>query len=461
MEVIELRYPFETVVDFYKQGYWLDPRALHLLTGQALTFLALIYFSARHFRKFPTVITAATFATSFMINPAMSIAGLFISDWLLLFTGIFACFSYLGKSSHYLAWWILGFLILIAAHSLLVFKIYDLGGTDQFAQRLILVGRPIAVFFTVCFSLRLFKDGIESRLILKQMIFTMLLISSLTYLVQYSVFKSGITPFGTFASAGFGGGVRFGGLANEGGHLSKLSFAPLILAILMSEKYSDVILVCLFISTFLMNPSASGYAFFTTFVLVSLIFIFCRTVRFRRWKTLFLFTLSGVFSAGLIVAGLLTSPVLSGLGNKISDSIHVMNNPDKDIYGRSPLIAAKILKQFPLGVGFGGSTQRNLAAKLVGIKFGESNLGINVLIESLSFLSVVPIMFILFSATRLSREAFLTTRHSILKGSLLGAAGWAILAVLFLDVLFVIPQLWILFFYVSEQFGRGKSHADF
>jgi hypothetical protein len=99
MEVFELRYPFESMAEFYKQGYWLDPRALHLIVGQALSFLTLSYFIARHMRSLPTVIAVAAVTTSFMISPSMSIAGLFISDWLLLFTGIFAFFIYLGRRS--------------------------------------------------------------------------------------------------------------------------------------------------------------------------------------------------------------------------------------------------------------------------------------------------------------------------------------------------------------------------
>jgi hypothetical protein len=265
-----------------------------------------------------------------------------------------------------------------------MFKIYDLGSAEQFVQRIILVGRPIAVFFTVCFLFHSSKQGIDAKVILKQMIFAFLLVSAVTYLVQYLVFKSEIMPFGTFPSAGFGGGVRFGGLANEGGHLSKLTFPLLILAILMTEKFSDFILVCLFIFSFMMNPSASGYAFFAAFTAVSAIFIFWRTLRFRHVTALLAISIGGIASVGLVVVMLMTSPVLGGLGNKIGDSVLVMNNPDNDIYGRSPLIAASILEQFPTGVGYAGSTQRNLAAKLVGIKYGESNLGINVLIENSS-----------------------------------------------------------------------------
>lgn len=421
MKFIELRYPFESFTDFYANGYWSDPQGLHLVFGQFLVFSALLFFFVRFLRHFPFVLATSAVVTSFMISPSLVFAGLFLSDWLLVGSAVLALFTLTREKFPKIGWWCFCFLIFTACHSLLVFKIYGLGDSAQLLQRVLLVMRPFAVLFCLSFLFRSLWLCPDTAKVFKQMLFTMLLISSATYIAQFVIYKNGVIPFGTFASAGFGGGVRFGGLANEGGHLAKLAFPLLALSSLFIQKKRDLVLVAFFTLIFLANPSASGYAFFACFALAAGCLILLRSLRFGSWK---IFAVaSGV--AGLGVAAFIytaaTNSVFAGLVGKINHSITVMSNPDLDIYGRSPAIALKVLSNFPLGVGYGGSAQRNLAARLSGVRYGESNLGINVLVESLSMFAIVPIVLLVTMLTHLTYLSIKNRRLGVIRGGLLGA----------------------------------------
>lgn len=447
-EFYELRYPFTSAINFYSGGYWLDPRALHLAVGHLSVFLGLFFFAVRHFIQLPFVIASAAITTSFMVNPSLSFAGLFVSDWLIMAAAFLGIFTLVNLCLPKVGWWSLVFLAFVAVHSLLVFKIYDLGDSALFDQRILLVLRPFAVLLAVGFLFKGFQNVPQSKKIFKQMLYLMLFISLFTYALQFGVYKSGIIPFGTFHSAGFGGGVRFGGLANEGGHLAKLTFPLLVIALLTAQKLADFVLVVFFVCAFLVNPSASGYAFFTSFVLFSLFFAVCYSLKFARWKSFVAVSsaaLIAVFSALILT---MNSTVISGIYSKISDAMMVMFDPKMDIYGRSPASAFRILSEFPLGVGYAGSSQRNLAPQILKVGFGESNLGLNVLFESLSIFALVPVVLLLLLSVNHTRRVMSSSRLGFFRAGLWASVPWTICSVLILDVLFILPQLWTLFFLV-------------
>jgi hypothetical protein len=424
-----------------------------LFIGQILVIIVAIIFSAKYFRELPFILASLAVATSFITNPAFQIFGLFPTDYFILVTALIASFIVIARGQKTTAWLLLLFLGVVASHSIIAFAAYDLGDQSLMFQRVILVGRPIAVLLGLTLFFQCLRRRPNLIAIFKMLLYSILLISSLVYLVQKAIHSGGITPFGTFLSAGFGGGFRFGGLANEGGHLSKIIFPLIITAIILRRTVNEFFILCFVIAVFTLNASASGFAFGFCYIGFAILFAAGRLVYHRRWTSVLAALISGSIVGAALLAMFWSNPVLSGLWAKISNSVEVMFDPARDIYGRSPVSSLKILREFSFGVGYAGSTQRNLAAKSVGVPYGESNLGFNVLFESLSILAFIPILFYLFIAVKISHRALADHNLKLSRAALIGAVPWTIFAILFIDVLFALPQIWALLGLVMMQLG--------
>jgi len=224
----------------------------------------------------------------------------------------------------------------------------------------------------------------------------------------------------------------------EGGHLAKLSFPILLcMALTASTPVSVAITIAAF-AIFTLNVSASGYAYLIVFLVSFAIFSITSHIRRLGQGISVIGGLVSMISIAAIVYLASRTGIVVALLGKISHAITVMWDYDHDIYGRSPLIALKVLNQFPLGTGYAGSTQRNVAAQIIGVPFGESNLGANVYLESLSFFGILPLLALLSGFCRLIFNPVRASNKNHVKR----AALCAILSILFLDVLFVLPQLW-------------------
>jgi hypothetical protein len=403
--LIDLRYPFGSAFEFFAGGYFYSPEAMHLsvawfgmlglITG---VFLLLL-------RKVPLSLVAAILSLVLMpfTNPSFAIMGLFPSDFFALIATFSYCFESLLKPDRpiEISWqWVI-FWCLVALHSGFVYVYYDLGDDKQLIHRLVLVVRPVISLIAATILFYGLKRVPVARLIFGIALVTSLLIGALVYGIQMVKFYNGVTPFGTMPSAGFGG-IRFGGVSNEGGHLSKMTF-PVLLAILVWIRGpSRVLLFCLFSAVFLLNVSATGYVSLGLFfILIPFFGVIALLKRLSARTIIVCLPLFVLLPAMLIPAHMVLSKVqiYSSLNHKIVDSVTRAWSPDIDQYGRSPLIAMAIIDRYPLGIGFAGSAQRNIVMSDFDFKAKENNLGVNVAMASWSYFMIPMLLFLFYKFT--------------------------------------------------------------
>ena len=395
----DLRYPFGSAEEFIKGGFFADSQAFHLtIAWVGLLFLIFAAFFLPPKKTFSVTCATLAFVLMPYTNPAFSIRGLFPTDFFSVLTVISYFFSafLFNKRSKSLPWHWLCFWSLIGIHSLWVFLYYNLGESSALSHRVVLILRPLISVIAGWILYGEIKEHLKVRSFLSLMVILSLGICAIVYILQMVKFAGGLVPFGTMPSAGFGG-IRFGGVSNEGGHLAKLTLPLLMSILLWTNRRLRYPLFVFFSAVFLINVSATGYLSF--FVLIFSVILLTLISILRRFtgRTLFVFV-PVVFSVGLLAflfnEKLNQIPAYAGLVGKVSDSINQAGSPEKDPYGRSPLIATAIINRFPLGVGFAGSTQRNMVMSQFSFVAKENNLGVNVAVASWSFFAVIIFLYL-------------------------------------------------------------------
>lgn len=443
MNLIDLRYPFDGLIEFYGNYFFQDLQAFHLTLAHILIlgcFTASLI--ANHRRLLSYIAVYAMFGT-LISNPSFKFSGLNVFDWM----AVASCFSvaYLSLSPQSMTWSKIeiGFILSLCGlflHSIFAFYWYGLDQLASAVERIALAFRPLSTFLIVKLFAFGFKESERYRRSFKRDLIAVLAISGICYLTQYFMLALDIIPYGTMASAGFGG-QRFGGISIEGGHLSKFTFPLLISFYLMARNSKDYAFAAATTVVFLMNVSASGYCYLLVFVGMSTV---CSVFYMAKGRLRKANIITALFIAAvLILLGSFTfKPALMGLIDKIASAIKVMGDPELDIYGRSPLISVYSLSEFPLGTGFGGSTHRNLVAKALGIY--ENNLGINIILSSIS-LAVIPLMFFLIFIARegLRKIILIFQSNSAIRSSLYFGYLMALLAAFLLDSLWTIPSYYL------------------
>jgi hypothetical protein len=388
--VVDKRYPFSSALEFIAAGFFLHAESFHLVVAWlgvmaiiAMTFLSRVRFA---FSEACAILSVIFLPFS---NPAFEYAGISPADVfaVLSVSGLLIRFTMMPVARMKIPFEWLAFWTLMALHSAFVFLFYDLGDSALFSQRILLVTRPLisilaaAAAYSTFFAVKAKRNQVYRLLVLS------FFLSSIVYLIQFFSYRNGLVPYGTMPSAGFGG-IRFGGVSNEGGHLAKLTFPLLLVLLLASVSKWRWLIFSVMASVYLLNVSATGYVVFSIFISVAILIFFVQqmlrlTVRTR--------IIAGclIAIASLAVMQQLQqnaiSPVYAGLVNKISDALDKAEHPELDIYGRSPLIAYQMVRDYPLGTGYAGSTQRNIAMSKLYSASGENNLGINVAIACWSY----------------------------------------------------------------------------
>ncbi len=398
-QLIDLRYPFISFVEFISRDLFWEQSAIHLVAawlGVIALVLAVFFFRPK-FRAYESFAILSVVLAPYS-NPAFHIIRLSPSDIFGLLTFGFYFSGLFSKEGmrKILPWDWMSFWALVGIHSLIVFCFYDLGAEREFLERLVLVSRPIISIVVAAVVGRTIFAKQANREKMFWISFGALSVAAIVYLIQMWNFNNGITPYGTMPSAGFGG-VRFGGVSNEGGHLAKLSYPVLMILLLLVDSNWKWLCFAAVSVIFLLNVSATGYVVFALFVLTAFSLHILRLLKklsFRTILTIIPLIIFGTIIVGGSGIGLRTSPVYEGLINKIDDAIDKARSPERDIYGRSPLIAKAIIEKFPLGIGYAGSTQRNIVMSDFDFVAKENNLGINVAIASWSFFSMAIFLFL-------------------------------------------------------------------
>jgi len=451
--VVDRRYPFNSLTEFLAGDYFEQPEARHLMVAWlGVLILTTLPFLSRAKVRFPEICAILSVIFLPYSNPAFEYGGLLIADlFAVLSVGSFfmgVCFAPMQKNRLPLDW--LAFWALIAIHSIFVFSYYDLGGPQLLSQRFFLVMRPVisTLAAAIAYSAFLASDAAKKS-IYKWLILSFVLSSSV-YLIQFFYYQSGITPYGTMPSAGFGG-IRFGGVSNEGGHLAKLTFPLLLVLLLASVNKSRWLIFTAMAAVYLLNVSATGYVVFTIFVSAVIIIFFVQKLQRLTIRTRIIGACL-MASASLAVMQQLQqnaiSPVYEGLINKISDAIDKAEHPELDIYGRSPMIAYSLNKRYPLGTGYAGSSQRNIGMSQLYSVSGENNLGINVAIADWSYFLLAIGLFLSYK--------FITAWY--LGSGLQKASLVSLVALMAIDVLWASTGMYFVFLLTAF---RPSNSVDF
>ena len=421
--MIELRYPFDSLFDFFSGGYLFQDQALHLSFGFIAILIAIMVCLMR-FRDPIAGLIGFYFLSPVYSNPCYGLFGIGFPELLGSFVFMLVLFTrpsaFLPRGAFEKNTYIAISIIISYTIIILLFNQNQNGG--HFGERIFVFGKPVllAFLFAAALNLRVVRDDAFFRLV-SIVVFS----EFIAYFYQLFIFLEGIVPYGTYPAAGIDTFVSFGGTSNERGHLAKF-FNPLLPIILFynRSKASYLLLIAFFLVAF-SNLSASGYCF----LLIELFFValFFRTKLSKSLGSLFFCFIMLIFVAILFDA-------LAAIFNKIYN-LAILGD-ESEAGGRSLDTFMMYIQSFPFGIGYSGSTYR------IADGLPEINSGF---FAFLSQLSVVGFFLIV---------AFLTNIYVIIRRSLRIAYKYpefyfiisgvlAMPLIFFADLLWFVPTIWL------------------
>lgn len=428
VEELELRYPFNSVIEFLAGNYGLTIQGAHLTLGWIALIASSIFILRRKdslFVKF----TSIYFGANLFSNFAYTLSGVRFSE----FCGIIAAIIYLNKPSHrkYYRSPIGASLLFVAflsfTHYLIVSFVYqelDILIEDKI-MRISLIFK-ILVLGIVALGFNDEFSNFESIKKLVKDIIWFAIIGIFIYMLQFVLFLSGNMPFGTYLDAGFTGFPSFGSVSVERGHFAKL-FAPLYPFFLFYFfQYKNIFVFVAFLLIDLINFSSSGQ--FYTFVYLLFTVIVFHKKFLNSYNFMWLISV-GTFI--LITIGNLFNQQFGGVIEKIL----VVGFQGGDGGGRNSNILAEYLIKYPLGTSYGGSSLRVMGG------LPEINSGISVFISQFAILSIpLAIGFLLLNFKVLSEQTSFLNEDAI-KAMKIGV--WLSPIIYCIDILWFTPTIWL------------------
>jgi hypothetical protein len=428
VEELELRYPFNSLIEFLGGNYGLTIQGAHLTIGWIALIVSCIFIFRRKdslFVKF----TSIYFGANLFSNFAYTLSGVRFSE----FCGIIAAIIYLNKPSHqkYYRSPIGASLLFVAflafTHYLVVSFVYqelDVLIEDKIMRvsliLKILVLGIVALGFNDEFNS---SESIEK--LLKDIIW-FAIIGIFIYMLQFVLFLSGNMPFGTYLDAGLTGFPSFGSVSVERGHFAKL-FAPLypfFLFYFFQYKNTSVFVAFLLID--LINFSSSGQ-FYTFVYLLFTVVVFQKNFM-QSYNFMWLIG-AGTFI--LINVANLFNQQFGGVIEKIL----VIGFQGGDGGGRGSSILLEYLAKYPLGTSYGGSSLRVMGG------LPEINSAINIFIAQFSILSIpLAIGFLVLNFKVLSNPNSFLSKEAV-RAMKIGVCLSPIIYCI--DVLWFTPTIWL------------------
>jgi len=427
-DVQEIRYPFESFIDFVSGGYWTQIDALHLALGWfglIVISLLVLFRKSSLYIKFSTIY----FAGFIFNNPAYNIAGVRFSE----FFGIFAvltllCSPFLRKS-------LIGYSLLLTVSILFIhiFIIYLLypeinAKISDIILRIMIVGKVLILAIIVIGFDREFNTEDKINQLIKDIVY-FALVGVGAYLTQLLLLLTGNSTFGTFADAGFTGFPSFGSVSIERGHFAKL-FVPLFpffAILLIKEKnwLASLALILYFLIS-LINFSASGQFFL--FCYIFLVFCFYKKSLFKlKYFLLSVFLFSFLF---LVINNFLSKQFIG-----IIEKVTYMGLMGDGEGGRGFDVFIQYNESYPLGTSYGGSQLRTVGS------LPEINMGIYAFIAQLSILVVPLIIGFIY----LNYIVIVKSRHNIDKNTrTILVIGMLTSGIIYcVDILWFTPTIWL------------------
>jgi hypothetical protein len=423
----EVRYPWADAINFWQGGYWVQIESLHLVI--ATLFLTYIFFKALFQADFKLEFRLAIlyFALTVFNNPAFSLAGLNPNE----IFGVAAVIVILfrgrllhGRKSSLAVKGLLITFLITGTHALIATLIYPELIPD-FGTALI---KTAVIFKIFILAVNLAIVGVEFA---KENCLEILLrfcllagtFSLLMYLVQILVMISGSIPFGTYLDAGFIGLPSFGSVSIERGHFGKFMapYFPIFLYALIKWRARFRFLLYCFVT--ILNFSASSqFFFFCSLVITALLF----------FSTFNLRTFAAISMVGACIFSMVIFnwEVFEGIFDKIV-SIAIKGDESQG-GGRSIGLFFEYVKNYPLGMGYSGSSLRTAP------NLPEINASYFAFVAQYSILSIpIGLGFIYLVKRGFILRAKVVTHRCFNVGILMAP-------VIFLtDILWFVPLVWL------------------
>lgn len=422
------RYPFDSLNDFLSGGYFFDPLALHLTLGLIASVFIIFKILQNKTYSYSFRYSLIFFSLYIFNNYAYQFI-FYISEWF----GILAVVCSLFKRKikiNYISFFMILFSTISLIHLSFVSVIYpELSAELSFGRYAVVLKVIIlAINLAIIYSEIKIKDDVDYVF---NQLYIVIAIVAICYFTQVFVFLFYSLPYGSFSPAGWTASSipSFASVSIERGHLGKflIPLFPIVLyGLLVHKKY---IITILFLTISFINVSASSYAFFTWYMLMTIMF-FWREIGIKKLALLMLI----VFGIAIGMRN-----VLLGMLNKVFDFAIAQDSEG----GRSFSLIEPILHNYPLGYGYGGSTYRNLH----GIPGLDLNNAIVVYFGELSVFGIVLLMlgFIFTILFMINNNIFKPTRHNSIYSRLTLISFLGMLFIFCSDVLWFIPAIWLEF----------------
>jgi hypothetical protein len=423
----ELRYPFYSLLDFVRGGYFAERAGMHLTIAIVVFCLLsahVLFGRGSLAQKLITLFFAGTVYN----NPAFSIAGVHFNEmagvlavlWIgiLMLDGMTLDVRRVG-----IPIMVGGLLMLSHAAFVSAFDPVVMPNEETGILRGMLVARIFVLGVIVLGIESIFTTSADFEALMEAMV-RFGVAAILIYFFQAGIFLSGTTPYGTYWDAGFTGIPSFGAVSIERGHFGKFLILLFPFFAWQVARRRRFLPMMLFLLATLVNFSASSMSFLAGYVLLSALLLRRYLVRPAAMKY-----------AVPIVA------VAIGLGIKFGEQYRAVMQKVVDLGvkgdqggGRGFSVLDAYLSAHPLGVGYSGSTLRNVGT------LPEINMGAYALASQLSFLVLPVFAGFLWLNYKVIRESR-TVQDPLVAGLLVSGIVMAVLIDL-VDVLWFVPTIW-------------------
>jgi len=424
----ELRYPFGSLLEFLRGGYFTERAGLHLTIALILFGILSVHVLMGRGPLVQRLITLF-FAGSVYNNPVFTIVGgLHVNEiagslaalWILLLMlgGLRMDVRRVGIPL------LLGGLALFT-HAALVsaFDTTLVPDNGTAIMRGVLVARIFVLGIIAIGMESLYRTREDFEVLMEAMV-RFGVVAILIYFIQTGVFLSGTRPYGTYWDAGFTGIPSFGAVSIERGHFGKfliLLFPCFAWVAMKRRRWIPMLLFCL---VTLVNFSASSMSFLAGYVVITGVLLFRQVVRPSAVKWLI---------PAVAVGFILVSRFGAQYGGLIEKIVSLGLHGDEG-GGRSFSVLDAYLTAHPMGIGYSGSTLRNVGT------LPQINMGVYALASQLSFLIIPILAAFLWLNLRVIREsAWIGDR--VVAGVLVAGMLMAVFIDL-VDVLWFVPTIW-------------------
>ena len=424
----ELRYPFDTLLDFLGGGYFAERAGLHLTL--ALILFAILTLQVMRERG-PLVqrLIIVFFAGTVYNNPAFAVpGGLHFNEIAGVVAALWIAVLLVGglrmDTTRVAIPLLVGALVMLA-HAGFV-SVVDASLTPDSStavMRGVLVARIFVLGIVILGVEALFETREDFERLIKAMV-RFGVAAIVIYFVQTAVFMSGTRPYGTYWDAGFTGIPSFGAVSIERGHFGKFLIMLFPFFAWAAMKQRRWVPMLLFFLVTLVNFSASSMSFLAGYVAITLLVLYRYLIRPSAIKWLL------PAAATVLVLASRFSEQYGGLIQKVIN-IGVRGDAEG---GRSFSVLEAYLAAHPFGIGYSGSTLRNVGT------LPQMNMGAWAMASQLSLLIIPVFLGFLWLNFRVIRRS----RHiddRVVAGLLIGGMLMSILIDL-VDVLWFVPTLW-------------------